>query len=77
MFIIIKHLEFRKKIVVDNKILNVGNEINTLIKEDRYDNGSFKDLKKASPDEFRKLEEALINYISENDLKILKTEFLD
>ena len=46
-----------------------------LIKEDRYNNDSFKDFKKDYPDKIKNLNEALLNYIGENDLKILKTEF--
>ena len=50
-------------------------EIERLISEDRYKNESTEDFRKDFPDEIEKLEEALNNYISENDLKILKTEF--
>ena len=56
-----------------NNILNVVNEIETLINEDR----TIEDIKKAFPVEIQKLEEALNSYISENDLKLLKTELPD
>ena len=63
---------------VDNDdILNTIIEINLLTKEDTYKNDSFKDLKKAYPDKIKNLEETLLNYMGENDLKLLKTEFPD
>ena len=58
-------------------ILNIVNAIKLLIEEDRYNNDSFKDLEKDFPEEIIKLEEALLNYMGENDLKILKQEFLN
>ena len=62
-----KTLKNLKEEIVDNdEILNIVNEI---IKNDK----SIKDLKK----EIKKLEEALIDYMGENDLKILKTKFPD
>ena len=54
-------------------MLNIVNEIEPLASVDR----TTEDIKKEFPDEIEKLEEALNNYISENDLKILGTEFLD
>ena len=48
-----------------------------LITEDKYKNDSIKDLKKDYPDEIKKLEEALPDYMEETDLKILKTGFPD
>ena len=45
--------------------------------EDKYENDSIKDLKKDYPDEIKILEEALLDYMGENDLKILKTGFPD
>ena len=61
---------------IDNdEILNIVNEIKTFNKEDKYKNDSIKNLKKGYPDKIKKLEEALLNYMGENDLKILKTEF--
>ena len=63
---------------VDNdQILNTVNEIKILIKKYQYKNDSIKDLKKDYPDEIKNLEETLPNYIGENDLKLLKTEFPD
>ena len=47
-----------------------------LIKEDRYKNDSIKDSRKDYPDKIETLEEALLSYIGEKDLKTLKTEFL-
>ena len=48
-----------------------------LIKEDRYENECIQDLKKDYPNEIEKLEESLLNYMGENDLKLLKIEFPD
>ena len=42
-----------------------------------YKNASIKDLKKDYPDKIVELEEALLDYMGENDLKILKTGFPD
>ena len=50
--------------------MNIVNEIG---EEDR----TIEDLKKDYPEEIIKLEEVLLNYIGENDLKLLKTEFPD
>ena len=64
-------LKNMKKEIVDNdEILNIVNEIG---EEDE----TIEDLKKDYPNEFEKLEEVLLNYIGENDLKLLKTEFSD
>ena len=46
-----------------------------LITEDKYKNDSIKDLKKDYPDKIKELEQALLDYMGENDLKILKTGF--
>ena len=67
--------DFEEETVDNEEILNIVNEKKVLIKEDKYKNDSFKDLKKDYPDEIKELEEALLNYMGENDLKILKTEF--
>ena len=45
--------------------------------EDKYKNDFIKDLKKDYPDINNELEEALLHYMGENDLKILKTGFPD
>ena len=56
---------------VDNDdILDIVNEI-------VEDDITIEDLKKGYPNEIEKLEEALLNYIWENDLKFLQTEFPD
>ena len=63
-----KKLKNLKKEIVDNEeILNIVNKI--------VEDGTIKDLKKDYPDEINKLEEALLDYMGENDLKILKTRF--
>ena len=56
------------KIVIDIEIINKG---------DRFKNDSNKVLKKDFPDKTEKLKEALLNYMGENYLKILKTEIPD
>ena len=66
-----KTLKSLKREIVDNdEILNIVNEI---IEEDK----TIKDLKKYYPNKINDLEEALLNYMGENDLKILKTGFPD
>ena len=64
-----KTLKNLKKEIVDNdEILNLGNKI-------VEDDGTINDLKKDYPEEIKNLEEALLEYMGENDLKILKTGF--
>ena len=66
-----------KEAIVDNdEILNIVNEMKILVKEDRYNKDSFKDLKKDYAAEIKILEEALPIYLDENDPKILKKSFL-
>ena len=65
---ILKNL--REEIVDTDEILNIINEIG---EEDR----TIKDSKKYYSDKIIELEEALLNYMGENDLKILKTGFPD
>ena len=66
-----KTLKTLKEEIVDNdEILDIVNEIE---KED----GTIKDLEKDYPEQFIELEEALLHYMGENDLKLLKTEFPD
>ena len=48
-----------------------------LTKEDKYKKDFIKDFKEDYPDKFEKIEEALLFYIGENDLRILKTESPD
>ena len=57
--------------IFDNEeILDI---VNKIVEEDK----TIKDLKRDFPDEIKNLEEALLDYMGENDLKILKTGFLD
>ena len=56
--------------VDSDEILNI---IDELIGEDKI----IEDLKKGYPNENKNLEEALLNYMGENDLKTLKTGFPD
>ena len=62
--------DLKEEIVDNDEILNIINEIIEYIK-------TIKDLKKDYPNEIKNLEEALLNYIGENDLKILKAGFPD
>ena len=66
-----KKLKNLKKEIVDNdEILDI---VNKIVEEDRTIEG----LKNDYPDEIKNLEEALLDYIGENDRKILKTGFPD
>ena len=66
-----KTLKKLKEESVDNdEILNI---VNKIVEEDR----TIKDLRKDYPEEVKKLDEALLNHMGENDLKILKTGFPD
>ena len=62
--------DLKDQIVDNNEILNIINEI---IEDDK----TIKDLKKYYPEEIKSLEEALLKYMGENDLKLLKTGFPD
>ena len=67
--------DLKEEIFGNDEILNIVNEIKMIIKEDKYKNDSIKDLKKYYPEEIENLEEALLDYIGENDFKILKIGF--
>ena len=62
--------DLKKEIVDNDYILNIVTDIGEY-------NRTIKDLKKDYPEETKNLEEALLNYMAENDLKILKTGFPD
>ena len=64
------HKTLKKEIVDNDYILNNVTNIGEY-------NKTIKDLKKDYPDKNNELEEALLNYMGENDLKILKTGFPD
>ena len=73
-----KTLKILKEEYFDNdEIVSIVNEIKTIIEEDGYKFDSIKDLKKDYPEEIIRLEEALLNYMDENDLEFLKTGFPD
>ena len=59
------------EIVGDDIMLNIDNDMETLISEDR----TIEDIEKDFPGEIGKMVEALNLYLSESDLKNLKTEF--
>ena len=65
------------EIVDIDEILNTVNAQNIIFKEDKYKKDSIKDLKKDYPDEIKNLEETLLIYIGENNLKLLKAEIPD
>ena len=60
-----------KKEIVDNEYILI---IFTDIREYKR---TIKDLKKDYPDEIKNLQGALLDYMGENDPKIIKTGFLD
>ena len=60
----------KEEIVDNDEILDIFNKI-------KEDDGTIEELKKDYPDKSNALEEALLNYIGENDPKNLKTGFLD
>ena len=62
--------DLKKEIVDNDYILNIVTDIGEY-------NRTIKDLKKDYSDKINELEEALLNYMGENDLKILKTGFPD
>ena len=66
-----KTLKSLKEESVDN------DEILNFVKENGEEHRTFKDLKKDYPNNIEKIEEALLNYMGENNPKILKTRFLD
>ena len=66
-----KTLKDLKHEIIDN------DEILTFFNELKEKDRTIEHLKKAYRKEIEKLEEVLLNYIWENDLKILKTEFPD
>ena len=60
----------------DDDIIKFVTEIGTVISQDIYKNDSIEDSKENSPDEIKKkLEEALKNFWSKNDLRNWKAEF--
>ena len=69
--------ELEEELVDTDEVLNIVNEIKLLIKEARYNNDFIRDLKKDYPDKSKNVEEALLNYICENDHRFLKIEFPD
>ena len=62
--------DLKEEIVDNDYILNIVTDIGEY-------NKTIKDLKTDYPEEIKNLEEALLNYMGENDLKILKTGFPD
>ena len=60
----------KEEYVSNDEILNIVNEI---VEDDK----TIEDLKEIYPDKINELEEALLDYMGEHDLKIIKTEFLD
>ena len=68
--------KLKKDVIGDDKILNIINDLENLIAKTKR-NQSISTLKKKYPEKINNLEEALLNYMGEYDLKILKAEFLD
>ena len=68
--------DLKKEVFENDKILDIINELENMIDKTKR-NKSISDLKKKYPDKINELEEAFLDYIGENDLKLLKTEFPD
>ena len=72
---------FEDEIFDNYEILDIVNKIEENYTEEilnlEEDDKTIKNLKKYYPEEIEILEEALLNYMGENDLKILKTGFPD
>ena len=66
----------KKEVFGDDKILNIISDLENMIDKTKR-NQLISTLKKRYPDKINELEEAFLDYIGENDLKILKTEFPD
>ena len=66
---------FKDEIVDNDEVLDIVSKIEENYTEE--DDRTIKNLKKYYPEEIEYLEEALLNYMGENDLKILKTGFPD
>ena len=66
----------KKENVGDDNILKIVNEMEKKLSTGET-NETIENLKKDYPDNVNELEATLLNYMGENDLKILKTEFLD
>ena len=63
-----------EEVIGDDKILKIINELENLMDKTKR-NQSISTLKKKYPDKINELEEALLDYMGEHDLKVLKTEF--
>ena len=73
--------DFKDEIFDYDEILDIVSKIEKNYTEEilnlEEDDRTIKNLKKYYPEEIENLEETLLNYMSENDLKILKTGFPD
>ena len=73
--------DFKDEIFDDDEILDIVSKIEEKYTEEILnldeDDRTIKNLKKYYPDKIKALEEALLDYMGENDLKILKTGFPD
>ena len=66
----------KKEVFGDDKILNIINALENMIDKTKR-NKSISTFKKKYPDKINELEEAFLDYVGENDLKVLKIEFPD
>ena len=57
-------------------VMNLENKM-AITWNKKIEDKTIEDLIKSCPDKIKILEEALLNYMGENDLKISKTEFPD
>ena len=69
--------DLTEEIVDNSEILNMVNKRKVLVKEDKCKIVSIKYFKRDYSVTFNELGEALLNYMGEKDLKLLKTEFPD
>ena len=69
--------DFEEEIVDNDEILIIVTERKLLITENKYKIDSIKDLRKDYADKIKELEEVLLDFMGENDLKKIKTGFPD
>ena len=69
-------MKYLEKESVDDKILSIVNEKEQILRKNE-NNRSIENSKKKDPDKTNELEEVLLNYMGENDVKTLKTGFPD
>ena len=69
--------DLKEEVVDSDEIINIVDKMKKLNKEDRHVNDPLKDLKKDYPHKIIELDEAILNYMAENALNVLKQDFPD